>query len=126
VDIIYLLRRAQQNIRWDAIFEWVQGSVAATHLYLVLSYLNKNKVVDLDNKILADLFGRQRSFGTVNLKIAHHLITRYIVTGKIPISAWRLAVFWDNLLLDHGAARNLIFASKNILPSFGLRRAPLN
>ncbi|HSE86706.1 MAG TPA: nucleotidyltransferase family protein [Candidatus Binatia bacterium] len=126
LDIIYLLRRAQQNIRWDAIFKWVQGSVAATHLYLVLSYLNKNKIIDLDNKILADLFGRQRSFGTLNLKIAHYLITRYIVAGKIPISSWKLAAFWDNLLLDHGAARNLISASKNIFPSFGLRRAALN
>jgi hypothetical protein len=126
LDIIYLLRRAQQNICWDAIFKWVQGSVAATHLYLVLSYLNKNKITDLDDRILADLFVRQRSFGRVNLKIAHYLITRYIVAGKTPISAWRLAVFWENLLLDHGAAHNLISASKNILPSFGLRRAPLN
>jgi len=74
LDIIYLLRRAQQNIRWDAIFKWVQDSVAATHLYLVLSYLNKNEISDLDNKILADLFVRQRSFGTLNLKIASQRI----------------------------------------------------
>jgi hypothetical protein len=126
LDIIYLLRRAQQNIRWDEIFKWVQDSVAATHLYLVLSYLNKNKITDLDNKIMADLFVRQRSFGTINLKIAHYLITRYIVAGKMPISAWRLAVFWENLLLDHGAAHNLVSASKNMLPSFGLRRATLS
>jgi hypothetical protein len=123
LDIIYLLRRAQQNIRWDAIFRWVQDSVAGTHLYLVLSYLNKNKITDLENKILADLFVRQRSFGTLNLKIAHYLITRYVVAGKIPISAWKLAVFWENLLLDRGAARNLVSVSKHMLPSFGFKRA---
>ena len=126
LDIVYLLKRAPQNIRWDAIRNWVQNSVAGTHLYLVLSYLHKNKIIDLDNKILADLFARQRSFGIINLKIAHSLITRYVVAGKIPISGWRLSAFWENLLLDHGAALNLVFATKSIMPSFGFRRATLS
>ena len=121
LDIIYLLRKAQLKIRWEAILKWVEDSVAATHLYLVLSYLNKNKIIDLDEGILEDLFVRQKSLGTLNLKIAHYLIRRYIVAGKTPISAWRLAAFWQNLLLDGRAAHNLISASKSILPSFGLR-----
>jgi hypothetical protein len=120
------MKRSPRQIRWDAIFNWVQASVAGTHLYLVLSYLHKNKIIDLDNKILADLFARQRSFGTINLKIAHSLITRYVVAGKIPISGWRLSAFWQNLLLDHGAALNLVFATKSIMPSFGFRRATLS
>jgi putative nucleotidyltransferase-like protein len=126
LDIVYLLKRSPRQIRWDAIFNWVQDSVAGTHLYLVLSYLHKNKIIDLDNKILADLFACQRSFGIINLKIAHSLITRYVVAGKIPISGWRLSAFWENLLLDHGAALNLMFATKSIMPSFGFRRATLS
>ena len=126
LDIVYLLKRSPSLIRWDAIFNWVKDSVAGTHLYLVLSYLHKNKIIDLDNKILADLFTRQRSFGTINLKIAHSLITRYVVAGKIPISGWRLSAFWENLLLDHGATLNLVFATKSIMPSFGFRRATLS
>ena len=126
LDIVYLLKRSPRQIRWDAIFNWVQDSVAGTHLYLVLSYLHKNKIIDLDSKILGDLFARQRSFGIINLKIAHSLITRYVVAGKIPISGWRLSAFWENLLLDHGAALNLVFATKSIMPSFGFRRASLS
>jgi hypothetical protein len=126
LDIIFLLKRARQDIRWDAIFNWVQDSVAGTHLYLVLSYLNENKVVELDRKILANLFERQRSFGMLNLKIAHYLITRYIVKGKAPIAAGKVAVLWENLLLDQGAFRNLVSVSKNIFPSFGFRRTLLN
>lgn len=126
LDIIYLLKKAQQKIRWDTIFNWVKDSVACAHLYLVLSYLKKNNIIELDSKVLADLFVRQRSFGMLNLRIAHSLITRYLVVGKTPISAWRLGVFWENLLLDQGPARNLLSASKNILPSFGFRRAMLN
>jgi Uncharacterised nucleotidyltransferase len=126
LDIIYLLKEARQNIRWDKISNWVKNSVAGAHLYLVLSYLNKNNIIELDSKILADLFVRQRSFGMVNLRIAHSLITRYLVAGKTPISAWKLSVLWDSLLLDQGPARNLVSASKNLLPSFGCRRAMLN
>jgi hypothetical protein len=126
LDIIYLLRRAQQNIRWDGILNWVQDSVAGTHLYLVLSYLNKNNVIELDRRILVDFFERQRSFGILDLKIAHSLVTRYVVTGKIPVAPGKVAVLWENLLLDRGAARNLVSVSKHMLPSFGFRRATLN
>jgi Uncharacterised nucleotidyltransferase len=126
LDIIYLLKRAPHNIRWDAIFNWVQDSMAGTHLYLVLSYLNKNNLIELDRKILADLFERQRSFGILNLKIAHSLITRYVVAGKVPVAPGKVAVLWENLLLDRGAARNLMSVSKHMLPSFGFRRATLN
>jgi hypothetical protein len=126
LDIIYLLRRAHQNIRWDTILNWIQDSVAGTYLYLVLSYLNKNNVIELDGTILADLFVRQRSFGILNLKIAHYLITRYVVAGKIPVAAGKVAALWENLLLDQGAARNLVSVSKNIFSSFGFRRATLN
>lgn len=123
LDIIYLLKRAPQSIRWDAILNWVSDSVAGTHLYLVLSYFNQNNIIELDKAILTDLFVRQRSFGLLNLKIAHHLITRYIVAGKIPVAAGKVAMLWENLLLDQGAARNLVSVSKNMLASFGFRRA---
>jgi hypothetical protein len=123
LDIIYLLKRAPQSIRWDAILNWVSDSVAAAHLYLVLSYLNQNNIIELHKPILTDLFLRQRSFGLLNLKIAHCLITRYIVAGKIPVAAGKIAILWENLLLDQGAARNLVSVSKNMLPSFGLSRA---
>ena len=121
LDIIYLLRRAQQNIRWDTILNWIQGSVAGTHLYLVLSYLNKNNLIELDKAILAELFVRQQSFGLFNLKIAHSLITRYVVAGKIPLAAGKVAVLWETLLRDEEPARNLISASKNLIPAFGFR-----
>jgi hypothetical protein len=126
LDIIYLLKRAPHNIRWDAIHNWVQDSVAGTHLYLVLGYLNKNNLIELDRTILAELFVRQKSFGLLNLKIAHSLITRYIVAGKIPVAAGKVAVLWETLLRDEEPARNLISASKNLIPAFGFRSATLS
>ena len=76
-DIIYLLKHSEKPIRWDVIFDWIEHSIAATHLYLLLSYLNKNRTMSLDKDILEELLIRQRSFGALNLQLAHHLITRY-------------------------------------------------
>ena len=121
LDIIYILRKAQRDVRWNLIFKWVQSSVAATHLYLLLSYLDENDILDVD-WIVHELFIRQRSFGILNLKIAHHLITRYLVAGKIPIAQGKIAILWENLLLDQGPAHNLASFCKKISP-LGLRSA---
>lgn len=126
LDIIYLLKKASHPIRWEAIFNWVDHSVAGTHLYLALSYLDNNDIVELDKSILAELFVRQKSFGRLNLKIAHSLITRYVAAGNIPLAAGKVAVLWQTLLRDQGAACNLMSLSKNIMPSFGFRRATLS
>jgi hypothetical protein len=124
LDIIYLLKKTSHPIRWETILNWVEHSVAGTHLYLVLSYLAKNDIVELDRTILAELFAGQKSFGRLNLKIAHSLITRYIAAGKIPLAAGKVAVLWHTLLRDQSAACNLISLSKNMMPSLGFRRVP--
>ena len=126
LDIVYLLKRTPHPIRWEAIFNWVEHSVAGTHLYLVLSYLAKNDMIELDRSILGELFVRQKSFGRLNLKIAHSLITRYVAAGKIPLAPGKVAILWQTLLRNHGAACNLMSLSKNLMPSFGFRRAPLS
>jgi hypothetical protein len=74
--------------------------------------LSQGGIIELDKEILTDLFARQRSFGSLNLKIAHHLITRYTVAGKIPVAPGKVAILWENLLLDQGAARNLVSFSR--------------
>jgi Uncharacterised nucleotidyltransferase len=122
LDTIYILRQAQRDVRWNLIFKWVQSSVAATHLYLLLSYLDEKDVLDVD-WILQELFVRQRSFGILNLKIAHHLITRYLVAGNIPIAQGKVAILWQNLLLDEGPAQNLASFCKKMVSPLGLQSA---
>jgi hypothetical protein len=129
LDTIYLLARTQQILQWDRILNWVQDSVVGTHLYLLLSYLQKNNIIDLNERILADLCKRQQSFGKLNLKIAHFLIARYLVEGKIPkgrVGIRNLDILWKSLLLDQGALRNLLLVPRNIFLPFRLRNAFLN
>jgi hypothetical protein len=107
LDTILILRGAQQDLRWKVIFDWVQNSVAATHLYLLLSYLQYKNIVCIDQDILQELFGQQKSFGITNLRIAHWLITRYLVAGSVPMARGKLAILWENLLRDQGPSKNL-------------------
>jgi hypothetical protein len=129
LDIICLLNGAGQALKWQKIFDCVHGSVEATHLYLLLSYLQQNEIIDLDAAILTELFKAQRSFGQCNLKIAHFLIGRCLLEGKIPkgrIASRNLDILWKSLLLDRGALRNLLSIPRNIFLPLPIRRAFLN
>lgn len=114
LDTIFILRAAPQSIRWDAIFDWVSGSVAATHLYLLLSYLHCNRIYQFDPEVLRELFRRQKSFGRINLELAHRLIARYLVAGKIPLARGKLSILWETLLRNEGPVRNLASFSSEI------------
>jgi hypothetical protein len=120
LDTILILRGAQQDLRWKVIFDWVRNSVAATHLYLLLSYLHYKNIVCIDKHILRELFARQKSFGTINLKIAHWLITRYLVGGNVPFARGKLSILWEKLLRDQGPVANLasFFSQILSLPEF--------
>jgi hypothetical protein len=106
LDTIYILRATQQSLRWHTILDWVENSVAATHLYLLLSFLHYNNIFCMDKHILRELFSRQKSFGTLNLRIAHWLISRYLVAGSMPFACGKLSILWKNLLRNQGPVRN--------------------
>jgi len=120
LDTIFILRGAQECLRWNVVFDWVKDSVAATHLYLLLSYLHCKNIVCIDKEILREVFSRQKSFGIINLNIAHWLITRYLVAGRVPLACGKLSILWENLLRDQRPARNLASFFRQIfsLPKF--------
>jgi hypothetical protein len=129
LDVICLLNGAGQALKWDRIIEFVQGSVAATDLYLLLSYLHHNEIIDLSPSILTKLFKVQPSFGGFNLRIAHFLIERCLVEGRFPkerVALRNLDILWKSLLVDKGAIRNLLSIPRNMFLPFRLRNAFLN
>lgn len=107
LDLLLILRKLQHRIRWNVILKWINNSVAATHLYLLLSYLRATEIFDVGTEVLRELFRCQKSFGTLNLKIAHKLITRQLVAGKSAIAPGKLAICWKNLLLNDTPMHNL-------------------
>ena len=124
MDIIYLLKNTKATLDWDQILDWLHGSVAPTHLYLMFTYLDQYQLIDISPDILHRLFLRQRAFGNMNLKIVHTLIDRYLVDGRAfvqVLSLRNLDILWKVLLLPGPPLRNLIVAPWIILLPFHLR-----
>ena len=82
VDAICLLKRAQGDLSWPWILNSVRGSIAASSLYLLLTYINRYRLAEIAPEILHELFVNQPSFGRLSLKAAHAITERYCVTGK--------------------------------------------
>ena len=119
LDLIYLLKKAP-GLRWERILDWLDGSIAATYVYVLLTYLDRHRLVDIAPEILRELFGRQRSFGRANLKTLHALIDRYVANGGEfgrLVSARNFDILWRTLLLPGPPARNALLVLWKLLPS---------
>lgn len=125
LDLIYLLKNTKDTLHWEQILDWLHGSVASTHLYLMLTYLDKYQLIDVAPEILHGLFLRQQSFGNVNLKIVHSLIDQYLVDGRDfgqVLSLRNLSILWETLLLPGRPLRNLMLVPWILLLPWRLRR----
>ncbi|HWP58357.1 MAG TPA: nucleotidyltransferase family protein [Candidatus Acidoferrales bacterium] len=124
VDAIYLLKGAGARFAWERLLRWVQGNVAATYLYLLLSYLERHRLVEVAPDVMRDLFNQQCSFGRSALRLAHALIDRFLVGGRSfgPLMSQRnVTIVWKTLLLPGPAARNWLLAPINLSLPFSYR-----
>ena len=124
-DMIFLLQQAEQRLDWKKILSWLPGSMAATPLYLLLSYLSQAEVIQLDSEILSELFVCQRAFGIRNLSVLHAIIDRYFVGGQAfgrLASLRNIDILWKTLLLPGSPTRNLLLCPVMLLLPWQLRR----
>ena len=117
LDLIYLLKQIQDPDVWGHIGEWLPHSVAVVHLCLLLTYLQKYRLIHIAPEILRTLFRQQYVFGTLNLKLMHALIDRYMVDGK-PFGHVRslrhLDIVWQTFLLPGPPWQNLLRVPWNL------------
>ena len=121
LDIIYLLRHRKRPLDWEKIFEWLHGSVATAPLYLLLTYLQRHRLIDIAPEILTELSHHQSSLGPPTLPILHALLDRYIVDGGSSgpiLNEWRLRLLWDTLLLPGPPWWNLVRVPWHLRPSW--------
>jgi hypothetical protein len=122
LDMIYLLRGAR-SIRWERILEWLDGSVSAAPVYLLLTYLQGHGLVEIPAGVLGELRRRQRSFGVLSLRFVHAMIERYVVNGRdfgdVLASERNFQIVWETLLLPRSPFRRLPDLLWNLLPSRG-------
>jgi hypothetical protein len=109
LDMIYLLKHSKA-IYWNRILEWLDGGVAAAALYLLLSYLDRNSLVELPDGVLGEISRRQQSYGSASLRGIHAVIDRYVVDGHafgMLVSQRNFEIIWDTLLRPCPPSRRL-------------------
>jgi hypothetical protein len=119
LDLVYLLGRSRA-LRWPRIFEWLNGSLASTYVYVLLSYLSDHRLVALAPDVLGELFARQRSFGRANLKVLHALLDRYVTEGRefgALVSARNFGILWKELQWPRSPSGNALRAVWSLRPS---------
>jgi hypothetical protein len=110
VDAIYLLKWAGNELCWQWIVDSVRGTIAASYLYLLLTYMDRYHLARIAPEVLHELLINQLSFGTVSIRAAHAIIDRYYVTGK-PLGRFSnksVSMLWETLILPRRAAGRVV------------------
>jgi hypothetical protein len=113
-DISYLLN-STPSLRWGQILRWMDGSAASRHLCLLLTYLDKRGLIDVEPDIIRRLYLRQSSFDRFTMALGHLLLDRYVVGGHdfgAVMSEMNFQRLWRIAVLRKRPSRN-----------FGLRSA---
>jgi hypothetical protein len=119
VDAIYLLKRVGNALRWGQILKWVERCAAATYLYLLLSYLDRYRLVKIPPEIMHQLLHSQPSFRPFSLKAAIAIIDRFLIEGKkfgTVLSLKNVGTVWQVLTLPNPFLRKLILRKLRLAP----------
>jgi hypothetical protein len=119
----YVLKRTSPALHWEAISAWVHGTVAATHLYLLLNYLHSYHLLDVAPAILQQLADTQATVSPTQLRMLHTRIDRYLVDGHPRGPVFRLRaprrlgrglfrILWNAMLLPGSLSRNLLHVTR--------------
>jgi Uncharacterised nucleotidyltransferase len=110
LDTIYLLKR-NPELHWDNVLRYVHGSPASTHLYLLLSYLARNELVDVPPELIDELARMQQSLGRLARDTLYTILDRYVVDGqqygRYVTRRSNVRIAWDALLAPGSPSRNL-------------------
>ena len=112
VDAIYLLKTVGFGLRWDWIIRSVPNSFAASHLYLLLHYLERQRLLCIPGAVMHELFLHQPSFGRATLAAARAMLDRYCVTGR-PMGRLLnkgVALTWNALMVARPTLTSLMHA----------------
>jgi len=109
VDMTYLLKNAR-GVQWPRILEWTADSVARRYLDLLLTYLARRGLVDLEPAVLHRLSSTQSSLDRLTRDLGHALIDRYVVDGRDfgrLMSERNLGRLWRTFVLRRPPSRHL-------------------
>jgi hypothetical protein len=126
LDAIYLLNATEHSLDWDALLDWLDNRMLAASLYVMLSYLSRHCLYQVDPLVLSRLASSQDIIGSSVLRVLHRMLDEYLVGGR-PFSRfireWHVSIVISTLLAPGSSGKKLALVPWNILfpPSVGER-----
>jgi hypothetical protein len=116
LDAIYLLRAHGPRLDLGSILQWVNNEAALASAHLLLTYLARHRLsrVAADPRVIG-LRSAQRTLGTMELRILHTLVDRYVLEGRCFPGFFHSSRLWDPLLTPHGPLTKLLLIPWNLV-----------
>jgi hypothetical protein len=122
VDTIYLLKQAGPDFSWEWLLRAVNGSIPATYLYLLLTYMVRYDLVKIAPGVMRELSLSQKSFDRLALKTIHRIIDDYLINATEfgPLLSERsVGIIWKTLMLPGPTLPKLVLIPINLsLPQY--------
>jgi hypothetical protein len=118
LDAVYLLNATRRTLDWDELFGWLDNPMAVASLYVMLTYLSRHSLCQVEPAILSRLAARQDFIGPLVLRIIHSILDKYLLGGR-PFSRfnreWHVSIVLGTLLAPCSSGRKLVAVPWNIL-----------
>lgn len=118
-DLVYLLRnKAGEKCNWNLLLSSLVGSTAAGHVYVILGYLVRQKIVTLSPDIFSRLFRIQRNVNVISMHVLQSIVEKYLLNGRPTgrfATPWNTKIIWETLLGPRHAYQNIVLVIWNLI-----------
>jgi hypothetical protein len=87
-DAVYLLKAARRSLDWPIVIGLLDNELAAASLWLMLGFLARHHLAEVDAEVLAQIAQRQRLVGALQASVIHAMLDRYVLGGR----PWNLRI----------------------------------
>lgn len=118
IDMLLLIKNNIKGLDWDKINRWTNNTASASYLYLLLSYLNKNNLIDVPDHYLKSLKLKNTNMAYINRSILFSIINRFLLDERHNrrfINNNVLSIIWETLLHPSSSTSNIIKLPYNIM-----------
>ena len=118
LDAIYLLRATKHTLDWEGLLGWLDNPMAAASLHVMLTYLSRRGLCQVDPLVLSRLTLSQDVVSPLVLRTIHSMLDKYLIGGR-PFSRffseWHASIVLSTLLAPGSGSGKLASVPWNIV-----------
>jgi hypothetical protein len=117
-DAIYLLNATDHTPDWDELLGWRDNPTAVASLYVMLTYLSRHSLCQIEPAILSRLASSEDVIGPLVLRSIHGMLDKYLLGGR-PFSRWfnhwHASIVLGTLLAPGSSSKKLMSVPWNMV-----------